>query len=331
MGKQKTEKQKTVKKKRTAKNNKTQKARKIVKQKSDVEMDISPSTKLTPSTVPTLQLSKKASKRANASSSKQLDSLIDRFAKLEIPKTRVKISFVIFGHGEIVNDPKNTFTKPEIAESVNLLAIKHAGISNIGNREYEEDIGKILGTKHFNIFDFKADLNARFIKFVEGFKNDSNLENEPEKKKTVDRIEQLRNKYDDNFFEIEENYGSNTHKQAQKKYYGLNAIESEEKNKGNIYRHSQLTPNGPLIQIYSISVDDNELVKKNESVYLTLKNEINLTETIEEVVQQLRITSNILTPGKFEGKMDIYVVDLTCNYTNDLPTIGFFKNEKKKS
>ena len=225
------------------------------------------------------------------------------------------ISFIIMGHGGIKNEvPIETFKIPRNVFHTNIMGMRYAGVNNLVNRQYEENIEKSLAGKNMNIDKLIGFLNKSFGIFLE------------EHKDIKERVELIRKKHNigNNFFGIKSNY---TKRNAQKFYQGIT-----EKEEQNNYRHSELKRVGPLVKIYSIIVaGQTELLKKGESITLdNLSQNITLTEVINQVTEFV-LSNRRFVPSS--DKKDFYtsenlevnLVDLTCNYTKEHPLIGFIE------
>ena len=225
------------------------------------------------------------------------------------------ISFIIMGHGGIKNEiPIETFKIPRNVFHTNIMGMRYAGINNLVNRKYEEDIEKSLAGKDVDINKLIDSLNESFATFL------------VEHKDVKERVELIRKTHNigNNFFGIKSNY---TKRNAQKFYQGI--TEQEEQNN---YRHSEIKTSGPLVKIFSIVVaGQTELLKKGESITVEgLPQNITLTEVIDRVTEfVLSNTRFVPTSDEREfykkTKLDINIVDLTCNYTKEHPLIGFIE------
>jgi len=178
------------------------------------------------------------------------------------------ISFVIFGHGGIKNEaPLERFKKPDNVEQTNVSGLRFSGINNMVNRHYEETIDIYLLEKK-NMNGMFEELNKQFLNF---------LPNHPNVKQRVTELQQ-RTKIGNNFFGTRENY---SHKRAQKFYTGITSNEIP-------HRHSQLKTTGPLVKIYSIIRNGEELLKGKEIIIHT-NNGITLTQIINNVTKHILI------------------------------------------
>ena len=220
------------------------------------------------------------------------------------------ISFIIMGHGGIKNEvPIETFKSPKNVLHTNILGMRYAGVNNLVNRTYEENIEKSLANKkNSNLTALIIHLNDFFSTYVSSHKD------------IEKRVELLRNKYDigNNFFGIKSNY---TKRNAQKYYQGITEKEDTEH-----FRHSELKKAGPLVKVYSVlSGNKEEWLKTGESITVgNMHQDITLTELIE------RVTDFVLSDPRFnemrrEPGVDVNMVDLTCNYTKEHPIIGFIE------
>lgn len=225
------------------------------------------------------------------------------------------ISIIIMGHGGIKNEvPIETFKTPHNVLHTNIMGMRYAGINNLVNRQYEENVDKSLASKDFQIDKLIDSLNKSFAIFLE------------EHKDVKKRVELIRRKHNigDNFFGIKSNY---TKRNAQKFYQGI----TEEEEKHN-YRHSELKKAGPLVKIYSIVVAGRtELLKKGETITVdNLPQNITLTEVIDQVTEFV-LSNKRFVPSSDEkefytnARLEVNIVDLTCNYTKEYPLIGFIE------
>ena len=245
--------------------------------------------------------------------------VVDEY-RVEAPKfdpsfKGLTVSFIIMGHGGIKNEvPIETFKLPKNVFHTNIMGMRYAGINNLVNRKYEEDIEKSLAGKDVDINKLIDSLNESFATFL------------VEHKDVKERVELIRKTHNigNNFFGIKSNY---TKRNAQKFYQGI--TEQEEQNN---YRHSEIKTSGPLVKIFSIVVaGQTELLKKGESITVEgLPQNITLTEVIDRVTEfVLSNTRFVPTSDEREfytkTKLDINIVDLTCNYTKEHPLIGFIE------
>jgi len=222
------------------------------------------------------------------------------------------ISFIVMGHGGIKNEvPIETFKPPQNVLHTNILGMRYAGINNLVNREYEENIDKSLAAKSTDIEHLIEHLNNTFASF---------LVQHPD---IQERVELLRKRHNigNNFFGIKSNY---TKRNAQKYYQGITEKEDAEH-----FRHSELKQDGPLVKIYSVLSEENkkEWLKAGETITVgNMHQNVTLTELIE------RVTDFVLSDPRFkdaqrEPGVDVNMVDLTCNYTKDHPMIGFIERK----
>jgi hypothetical protein len=219
------------------------------------------------------------------------------------------ISFIIMGHGGIKNEvPIETFKPPQNVLHTNILGMRYAGINNLVNRSYEENIDQSLVTKNTDIYHLIEHLNDSFVNF---------LVQHPDIKERVELIRKRHN-IGNNFFGIKSNY---TKRNAQKFYQGIT-----EKEEAEHFRHSELKKDGPLVKIYSVLAGNKEeQLKAGESITVgNMHQNITLTELINHV------TDFVLSNPRFnemqrEPGVDVNVVDLTCNYTKEHPMIGFIE------
>lgn len=219
------------------------------------------------------------------------------------------ISFIVMGHGGIKNEvPIETFKPPKNVLHTNILGMQYAGVNNLVNRSYEENIDKSLAKKNTDIGHLIEHLNSFFVNF---------LVQHPDIEERVELIRKQHN-IGNNFFGIKSNY---TKRNAQKFYQGITEKEDTEH-----FRHSELKRVGPLVKVYSVLVaNKTELLKKGESITLNnMHQNITLTELIE------RVADFVLSDPRFkdanrEPGVDVNMVDLTCNYTKDHPMIGFIE------
>ena len=226
------------------------------------------------------------------------------------------ISFIVMGHGGIKNKvPIETFKPPKNVLHTNILGMRYAGINNLVNRTYEENIEKSLANKkNSNLTALITHLNDFFSTYVSSHKD------------VEKRVELLRKRYDigNNFFGIKSNY---TKRNAQKYYQGITEKEDTEH-----FRHSELKKAGPLVKIYSILKSNNaELLNKGETIIVDeLQQGITLTELINHVtdfvLSNQRFVPSLIEKELYkETKVEVNVVDLTCNYTKEHPMIGFIE------
>ena len=232
------------------------------------------------------------------------------------------VSFVIMGHGGVKNEtPIERFKKPDYVRKTNLLGMRYSGINNLVNRQYEENIDEQLSLHKNKIKNELIHfLDQQFLEFLPFHRPIQNRIKEIEKKLNIKN----------NFFGIKENYSE---RNAQKYYTGINNEEIIKQS-----RHSKLKITEPLVKIYSIIRDNRELIPEGESIIIIdtkLKNGITLTEIIN-IVREYVLNSSYLVELERQGiakeKLFIMnVVDLTCNYTEKTPLIGFIETNKSQS
>lgn len=240
------------------------------------------------------------------------------------------ISFVIIGHGGVKNTvPLETFREPEHHPigHINVLGMRFAGLLNIVSKQYDEDIDTYLAHhKNTEYQNFIAALNSTFEVARQLQMRSDNEYVRRAILEFTERVDLLKKRYPklkDNFFGTKNNYGR---RNGQKFYTGVS--ETEYKNQ---IRHSELTTQGPLVKIYSVLRGRDELLSEGETITLSeTKNMITLTEIIDLAIDTLFKNKKIFTvtekPLYFEQlPINIDIVDLTCNYTEEYPKIAFIE------
>jgi len=240
------------------------------------------------------------------------------------------ISFMIIGHGGVKNTlPLETFKIPNDATigQINVLGLRFSGLLNLVTKEYDEDIDRYLATvKNKDTTGLIRELDKTFNKFLS-----SNIRSDNDEiKKIVEifkaRIDTLGKKIKgikDKYFGVKMNYGK---KNAQKFYQGISKNEKE-----NGYRHSELTVTGPLVKIYSLLKGGTELLTEGQTILVSgLQNDVTLTEIIDYAIKQILENGQIITVAerKLYSELlpiNVNIVDVTCNYTEDHPKIGFIE------
>lgn len=259
------------------------------------------------------------------------------------PITSIRIGIVIFGHGGLVTEPvaffhlpryvNKTFELPRGVLQTNVLGLRYAGLSNIGNQEYEESID--------NYLTHRRDDMPKFLRYLENYYRNAlkatqyeiregketkvyQFRNEIMKNQQIEA--QLKTKHitlKGNHFGIREKYDT---KRVQKYYTGRIPQRNDpvtheiipEENPHS--RHRELTLQGPLVKIFNIEINGKNRLPTGYFVLVQpAPYGITLTQIIE---QSLR---NILPPQLIHEKKTIVdVVDLTCNTTELAnPTIEF--------
>ena len=240
------------------------------------------------------------------------------------------ISFVIIGHGGVKNTvPLETFRKPEHHPmgQINLLGMRFAGLLNVVSKQYDEDIDTYLA--HYKNTDYQSFIATLNKTFEIARQTQIESDNEYVRRailEFLERVEILKKRYpklDDNFFGTKNNYSK---RNGQKFYTGVSETEYKEQK-----RHSELTTRGPLVKIYSIIRGSEELLPQDVVIRLPeMKNMITLTEIIDLAIGTVSKNEKILTvaekPLYFEQlPINIDIVDLTCNHTDDYPKIAFIE------
>jgi hypothetical protein len=258
-----------------------------------------------------------------------------------LSNTTITISFLIIGHGNIINTPRlnntviETFKKPNNASQVSVMGLRFAGLVNLIKRDYLEFIDKELTNKIPHDNTMTVYLNKNLKMFIQGFtpeyfenqlKIDKTTQEKEEDEKYIilaknlhEQINMLRNNGSltgDNFFGVKDKF---TKKNAQKRYFGADS---------SVF-HKEITTSGPLVKIYSITTGDgSEILSKGESIICTEpKNGDTLTKIIDDVV--MKVYSTVIIPNfNFDkSKIKVNVLDLTCNNTENFnfPSIGFIE------
>lgn len=236
----------------------------------------------------------------------------------------ITLSLVIIGHGGVHNTlPLETFKLPKHQNvgDINVLGMRFSGLLNIVSRKYDEDVDKYLAThKNENVDQLIDELNKSFRNFLDN----ANIQthNDPELRKILDkflerveRIKQQMPKIGDSFFGTKLRFGK---KNAQKFYQGIS-----EKEKKTGARHSDLTTSGPLVKIYSLIKGDQEMLEQGVSLPLPpLPDGVTLTEIIDAAMNR---TIEYIGERGEQLPINVNVVDLTCNYTENQPNIGFIE------
>jgi hypothetical protein len=290
-----------------------QKTARSFKRSSTVPMDISPIPSPTPSQV-----------------MMEIEEYKQAPLALDLSFKGLTISLVIMGHGAVDNTrPLVPFRPPKHHPmgKINILGLRFSGLLNLTTTQYDEDIDQYLAKyKNSQHEEFISILNRTFEKALEG---GVHTENENIRRIVIEffkRVETLRKQYPqlgDNFFGTKNNYGK---RNAQKYFTGITETEYKDK-----HRHGELTTTGPLVKIYSILRGKEELLKENVTIKMTeTYNNMSMTELIDMVIDYVLNNPQILTAYErplYADKLpiNIEVVDLTCNHTDDYPIIGFIE------
>jgi len=264
-----------------------------------------------------------------------IEKLTKSIRNLSLGKTtKIEISFIIIGHGGIPSSSNGEvpqFKLPENVSQTNVLGLRYAGFLNYGNVDFKKEIYKILQEneilhneknlkkflKNYNKFYIHI-LNQQSVKGVYDFQNERNaniLVNDALSKKNI--------RLHGDYIGIRYNYGTT---RSQKIYTGKNPGELP------IQSHPEEIEERPLVKIFSIKVDDQEILRNidyhhilnHEILVDDIKNGVTLTEIIEHAVKKTMHVFPELDafPDK---KIVVNVIDISCNSTmnRDYPTIEF--------
>ena len=264
------------------------------------------------------------------------------------PISSIQMSVVIFGHGGLVTEHVNFFNVPQFVNKTfqlprgvlrtNVLGLRYAGLSNIGNRKYEETIDNYLTHRRDNIPKFLQYLDNYYQNALNDLKYDSNgnvvydssgnvvytFESEIMKNNQLEynlfKTKKIRLK--GNHFGIRANYDT---KRVQKYYTGRmpKYIDSQQKKIPEEHpknRHRELTLNGPLVKIFSIEINGKNRLPNGYFVLVEpVPTGVTLTEIIEQSLQTI-LPQQLID----EKKTIVNVIDLTCNFTElSNPTVEF--------
>ena len=250
----------------------------------------------------------------------------DRPLTLDLNFKGLTISFIIIGHGGVSNVlPLKTFELPEHKPigQINVLGMRFSGLLNLVNKAYDEDTDQYLSEHKNSESNFISHLNASFDAALQ-----SHIRSDDEQTRLIlaefrKRTESLKRKGKDEFFGTKVNFGR---KNAQKYYQGVTAKEYEAG-----LRHGELTTEGPLVKVYSVLRGKDELLSPGQSIKVSpTKNGATLTEIIDLAIQTVLNNEKILTVVEkplYSEKLpvNVNVVDLTCNYTEEYPNVGFIE------
>jgi len=268
------------------------------------------------------------------SASPVLTEIVDEYKNvplaLDMGFKGLTISFVIIGHGGVKNTiPLETFREPKHHPmgQINILGLRFAGLLNILNQRYDQETDAYLA--HYKNTEYKsfiATLNTTYEIARQVHVKTDNEYIRRSLEEFTERVKILKKRYPklkDNWFGTKNNYSKEN---AQKFYTGVTADEI----KNNI-RHTELTIQGPLVKVYSIIRNREELLPKDVTIKLPeMKNGITLTEIIDLAIDNVSKNEKIFTVTEkslyFEQlPINIDVVDLTCNHTDQYPIIGFIE------
>lgn len=273
-------------------------------------------------------------KEFNISESPVLMEIVDEYSneplKVDFGFKGLTISFVIIGHGGVENTlPIKTFKLPRHVPmgQINILGLRYSGLLNLVTKEYDESIDKYLSNnKNRDIIKLIKRLNDDFTLFLRGaIKSDSEELKKiiEEFRKRIERLKTIIPNIEEKYFGTKLNYGK---KNAQKIYQGVSQDEIDKK-----VRHFELTTVGPLVKIYSILKGGEEILKDGQTILVTgLKENITLTEIIDEAIKQFSKEKGIISDIEKDIflkqlNININIVDLTCNFTDAHPNIGFIE------
>jgi hypothetical protein len=260
----------------------------------------------------------------------------------------IEISLIIIGHGGVIsaeNGIPHFFKLPENVSQTNVLGLRYAGLTNLVNKAYKEYIDNELQHEEVLKNAKKLKLFLKYYNYAYSF-----FLNEYEKDKNGDYILdifgnkiykfpkiRLANALVNNalskrnihlhgdYAGIRYNYDST---RVQKLYTGKN------KNESSIFSHHQEIYERPLVKIFSVNVNGEEIQRNKglpEMIVTDITNGVTLTEVIEKAVEKtMQVFRNLSTIQ--DKKIIVNVIDMTCNdYTNKFYSVVEFIGRPKKS
>lgn len=253
----------------------------------------------------------------------------------------IEISLIIIGHGGVISSENGIvqrFKLPENVSQTNVLGLRYAGLTNLANKVYKENIDNKLqheevlkNAKNLKLFlkyynyvyslalnEYEKDKNGDYMLDIFGNK----IYKFPEIRHANALVDNALSKKNihlhGDYAGIRYNYGST---RAQKLYTG------KKKNESSIFSHHQEIYERPLVKIYSVNVNGEEIQRNKglpEIIVTDIKNDVTLTEVIEKSVEKtMQVFRNLSTIQ--DKKIIVNVIDMTCNNTttNFYPEIEF--------
>ena len=245
----------------------------------------------------------------------------------------IEISLIIIGHGGVISSENGIvqrFKPPENVSQTNVLGLRYAGLTNLANKVYKENIDNELqhkevlkNAKNLKLFlkyynsvyslalnEYKKDKNGDYMLDIFGNK----IYKFPEIRIANALVDNALSKKNihlhGDYAGIRYNYGST---RAQKLYTG------KKKNESSIFSHHQEIYERPLVKIYSVNVNGEEIQRNKglpEIIVTDIKNGVTLTKVIEKAVEKTMSKFTKLS-GLSDKKIVVNVIDLTCNDMTD--------------
>lgn len=245
----------------------------------------------------------------------------------------IEISLIIIGHGGVISSENGIvqrFKPPENVSQTNVLGLRYAGLTNLANKVYKENIDNELqhkevlkNAKNLKLFlkyynsvyslalnEYKKDKNGDYMLDIFGNK----IYKFPEIRHANALVDNALSKKNihlhGDYAGIRYNYGST---RAQKLYTGKKMNESP------TFSHHQEIYERPLVKIYSVNVNGEEIQRNKgllEIIVTDIKNGVTLTKVIEKAVEKTMSKFTKLS-GLSDKKIVVNVIDLTCNDMTD--------------